>query len=159
MSAGTGLHWKSEYGGELILTLLATTYLQRIDPFATQASDALFPRQQHAFADVGEARMLDHRRAYRWGHFADRLPDHLDDLPLFLHRDAEGGGDELLQGLARCLGLLAHEADARWVVLIAGIHADPTPLRSRHNRATFGAIVARSCLLVISGTRLFRSVV
>ena len=47
----------------------------------------------------------------------------LDNSSWFLGLNAEGGGDEALQGLAWGPGPFAHEADAWWVVLQAGVHA------------------------------------
>lgn len=66
--------------------------------------------------------MRCHRLPHLRPHVSHRVADGLHDLLLFLGLNAEGGGDEALQRLAGGPGLFAHEADARRVVLQAGVH-------------------------------------
>ena len=84
---------------------------------------AFGPGHEHAFADVFKRRVLRHGLAHQWADIGHSVADGLHQLLLLLGLDAQSGGDELLQILARQPCFFAHELNAWRIVPKAGVNA------------------------------------
>ena len=94
---------------------------QAVHPGIPQVVNSIAPRSQHPFSGVLKTGEVIHQHANGRGGVCNGVTDSLDHHPLLLFRDAEVGGDEPGEGLTGEPRLLAHQADAGWVVLVPGI--------------------------------------